>query len=75
MIVKRRIAILLSGACASTLLLTTAPVWADDAQTAEMQRQIKVMQQQLQALQAPDCRNQKDGEGRRSGAKRSAETL
>jgi hypothetical protein len=53
MIVKRRSAILLSGTLlsASLLMSASAPAWADDAQSDQLQREINAMQQQLQKLQ------------------------
>src|ERR1700758_140133 len=53
MIAKRRSAILLSSGMITVALLSSAaqPAFADDAKTEELERQIKVMQQQLQSLQ------------------------
>ncbi len=49
--VKRRVAVLLAGTTLGASFLTAAPVFADDAQTQQLQNEINALQQQLQALQ------------------------
>ena len=51
LVVKQRTGLLLSGAVLASIVVT-APAFAQDAQTDQMQRQINALQKQLQTLQS-----------------------
>jgi len=51
MVVKQRAGLLLSGSVVASVFVT-APAFAQDAQTDQMQRQINALQKQLQTLQS-----------------------
>src|SRR4249920_1404907 len=51
MVVKQRAGLLLSGTVLASILVT-APAFAQDAQTDQIQRQINALQKQLQTLQS-----------------------
>src|SRR6478752_1082803 len=51
MVVKQRAGLLLSGTVLASIFVT-APAFAQDAQTDQLQRQINALQKQLQTLQS-----------------------
>ena len=51
LVVKQRAGLLLSGTVLASVFVT-APAFAQDAQTDQMQRQINALQKQLQTLQS-----------------------
>ena len=67
MIVKRRSAILLSGTIlgASLMMSAVSPVWADDAQSEQLQHEVNAMQQQLQKLQDQMAETKKEAKSAR----------
>ena len=77
MIVKRRSAILLSGTIlgASLMMAAVAPVWADDAQSDQLQHEINAMQQQLQKLQDQMAETRKEAKSAQQTAEHAEQSI
>jgi hypothetical protein len=72
MVVKRNTRILLSGTLLGASFLLAAPVLADDAETAQLQKQINALQKQLQSLQSQVTQSKKQAEAAKQQATQPA---
>jgi len=72
MLVKRRVGILLSGTVLGASVLFAAPVFADDAQTEQLQKQINALQKQLQSLQSQVTETKKQAKAAQDQAAQQA---
>jgi len=72
MLIKRRVGILLSGTVLGASVLFAAPVFADDAQTEQLQKQINALQKQLQSLQSQVTETKKQAKAAQDQASQQA---
>jgi hypothetical protein len=72
MVVKRNTRILLSGTVLGASFLLAAPAFADDAEDAQLQKQINSLQKQLQSLQSQVTQSKKEAEAAKQQAAHQA---